>query len=67
MNAVAPALIKGGETLPGEEESHQQLAELIPVGRLGSPEEAADAVLSLVSNPFITAQTISVDGGMHPR
>ena len=31
------------------------------------PEEVAEAVLALVSNPFITAQTISVDGGMHPR
>jgi 3-oxoacyl-[acyl-carrier protein] reductase len=67
VNAVAPALIEGGETLPGDEESRRQLAELIPVGRLGSPEEVAEAVLSLVSNPFITAQTISVDGGMHPR
>jgi len=66
VNAVAPALIEGGETLPGDEESRRQLAELIPVGRLGSPEEVAEAVLSLVSNPFITAQTVSVDGGMHP-
>lgn len=67
VNAVAPALIEGGETLPGDEESRRQLAELLPVGRLGSPEEVAEAVLLLVSNPFITAQTISVDGGMHPR
>src|SRR5215212_3731845 len=67
VNAVAPALIEGGETLPGDEESRRQLAELIPVGRLGSPEEVAEAVLSLVSNSFITAQTLSVDGGMHPR
>lgn len=67
VNAVAPALIEGGETLPGDEESRRQLAELVPVRRLGRPEEVAEAVLSLVSNPFITAQTVSVDGGMHPR
>jgi 3-oxoacyl-[acyl-carrier protein] reductase len=67
VNAVAPALIEGGETLPGDEEPRRQLAELIPVGRLGSPDEVAEAVLSLVSLPFITAQTVSVDGGMHPR
>jgi len=67
VNAVAPALIEGGETLPGDEESRRQLAELVPVGRLGSPEEVAEAVLSLVSNSFITAQTVSVDGGMYPR
>ena len=67
VNAVAPALIEGGETLPGDEESRRQLAGRVPVGRLGSSEEVAEAVLSLVSNPFITAQTVSVDGGMHPR
>jgi 3-oxoacyl-[acyl-carrier protein] reductase len=67
VNAVAPALIEGGETLPGDEESRRQLAKRVPVGRLGRPEEVAEAVLSLISNPFITAQTISVDGGMHPR
>ena len=67
VNAVAPALIEGGETLPGDEESRRQLAKLTPVGRLGSPEEVAEAVLSLIFNSFITAQTVSVDGGMHPR
>ena len=67
VNAVAPALIEGGETLPGNDESRRQLAGRVPIGRLGSPEEVAEAVLSIVCNPFITAQTVSVDGGMHPR
>jgi 3-oxoacyl-[acyl-carrier protein] reductase len=67
VNAVAPALIKGGATLPGGEEAHRQLADQIPVGRLGCPEEVAEAVLSLVLNPFITSQTLSVDGGLYPR
>ncbi|MBV9455589.1 MAG: 3-oxoacyl-ACP reductase FabG [Rubrobacter sp.] len=67
VNAVAPALIKGGATLPGGEEAHRQLAEQIPVGRLGRPEEVAEAVHSLVSNPFITSQTLLVDGGLYPR
>jgi 3-oxoacyl-[acyl-carrier protein] reductase len=67
VNAVAPALIEGGETLPGDEESRRLLTGRVPVGRLGSSEEVAEAVLALISNPFITAQTVSVDGGMHPR
>ncbi len=72
VNAVAPALIEGGGTLPGggsdaEEKTHQRLAARVPVGRLGRPEEVAQAVCALVINPFITAQTISVDGGMYPR
>jgi 3-oxoacyl-[acyl-carrier protein] reductase len=67
VNAVAPALIEGGETLPGDAEARQQLADRIPVGRLGRPEEVAEIVCAIVENPFITAQTISVDGGLHPR
>ena len=67
VNSIAPALIEGGGTLPGDEEAHRQLASRIPVGRLGRPEEVAEAVLAIVENPFITAQTVSVDGGLHPR
>jgi 3-oxoacyl-[acyl-carrier protein] reductase len=32
VNAVAPALIEGGETLPGDEDSREQLAARVPVG-----------------------------------
>lgn len=67
VNAVAPAFVEGGGTLPGDEEARRRLAERVPVGRLGRPEEVAEAVFSLVSNPFVTAQTVSVDGGIHPR
>ena len=67
VNAVAPALIEGGATLPGGGEEHPELAQNVPVGRLGTPEEVAQTVHAIVSNPFITAQTISVDGGMYPR
>jgi 3-oxoacyl-[acyl-carrier protein] reductase len=67
VNAVAPALIKRGETLPGDEESCEQLAARVPAGRLGRPEEVAEIVHALVTNPFVTAQTVSVDGGMPPR
>src|SRR5919199_2847948 len=71
VNAVAPALIEGGGTLPGggseaEGQTRERLAARVPVGRLGRPEEVAQAVCSLVINPFITAQTVSVDGGMYP-
>lgn len=67
VNAVAPALIEGGATLPGGEEEHRKLAENVPVGRLGMPEEVAQTVHAIATNSFITAQTISVDGGMYPR
>lgn len=67
VNALAPALIEGGGTLPGDEQAHQQLATRVPVGRLGRPEEVADAVLLLIGNAFITSQTIVIDGGLYPR
>jgi 3-oxoacyl-[acyl-carrier protein] reductase len=67
VNALAPALIEGGATLPGDEEAHRQLATRIPVGRLGRPEEVAEAVLLLIANAFITSQTIVIDGGLYPR
>jgi 3-oxoacyl-[acyl-carrier protein] reductase len=71
VNTVAPALIEGGGTLPGggpdDEQAHEKLAARVPVGRLGRPEEVAQVVCSLAANPFVTSQTISVDGGMHPR
>ena len=72
VNAVAPALIESGGMLPGagsegEEQMRARLAARVPVGRLGRPEEVAQAVCAIVTNPFITAQTVSVDGGMHPR
>lgn len=67
VNAVAPALIEGGATLPGDEEAHRQLAARIPAGRLGRPEEVADVVLLLITNAFITSQTIVIDGGLYPR
>ena len=31
------------------------------------PRRVAEVVHGLVVNPYITAQTFSVDGGMHPR
>jgi 3-oxoacyl-[acyl-carrier protein] reductase len=67
VNALAPALIEGGGTLPGDEQAHKQLATRVPVGRLGRPEEVADAVLLLIGNAFITSQTIVIDGGLYPR
>jgi 3-oxoacyl-[acyl-carrier protein] reductase len=39
----------------------------IPFGRLGRPEEVAEAASSVVSNPYVTDQTISVNGGLYFR
>ena len=49
------------------QEIEQTWIDQIPVGRLGKPEEIADAVVWLASEraSFITGQTILVDGGMY--
>jgi NAD(P)-dependent dehydrogenase (short-subunit alcohol dehydrogenase family) len=47
-------------------EMKEQLPEMIPMKRMGEPEEMAEAVIWLCSDAasFVTAQIISVDGGM---
>ena len=40
------------------------LAERIPVGRLGRPEEVADLALALLRNGYVTNEAVLVDGGL---
>ncbi|WP_282784641.1 SDR family oxidoreductase [Nocardia sp. CC201C] len=35
----------------------------LPAGRLGTPEDIAAAVLSLLRNPLVTGTVLHVDGG----
>lgn len=65
VNAVAPALIE--TDMLTADPRLQALGSQIPAGRLGRPGEIADMVAAIVANGYLTAQTISVDGGMHPR
>jgi 3-oxoacyl-[acyl-carrier protein] reductase len=63
VNAIAPALIEETGMLPGDP---GELAERVPVGRLGKPSEVADLAIAIMRNGYVTNQVISVDGGMHP-
>ena len=51
----------------GQKEIEQSWISQIPAGRLGKPEEIADAIVWLASEraSFITGQTLLVDGGMY--
>ncbi|MCP3417068.1 MULTISPECIES: SDR family NAD(P)-dependent oxidoreductase [Bradyrhizobium] len=59
VNAVAPSLIET-DMMRGQSE----LVSRIPVGRFGTAEEVAQAVMLLVNNPYMTGQTIAMSGGM---
>jgi len=67
VNAIAPGFIKTDmtESLPDEQKDF--LTSQIPVGRLGTTNEVAQAVLFLASDnaSYITGQTLHVNGGMY--
>jgi 3-oxoacyl-[acyl-carrier protein] reductase len=63
VNAIAPALIEETGMLPGDP---GELADRVPVGRLGKPSEVADMAMAILRNGYVTNQVISIDGGMHP-
>jgi len=59
VNAVAPSLIET-DMMKGE----TNLVSRIPLGRFGTTEEVAKAVLFLIDNPYMTGQTVAMSGGM---
>ncbi|MEU6257286.1 SDR family oxidoreductase [Streptomyces sp. NPDC047043] len=61
VNAVSPGTIK---TPMHPEETHEFLAALHPVGRMGEVGDIVDAVLFLETAPFVTGEILHVDGGM---
>jgi 3-oxoacyl-[acyl-carrier protein] reductase len=67
VNAVAPGFIKTDMTdnLPNDQK--EALASQIPMGRLGTANEVANAVLFLAGDggSYITGQTLHVNGGMY--
>ena len=67
VNAIAPGFIETDMTDNLPEDQKAVLASQIPMGRLGTVDEVAQAVLFLASDSgsYITAQTLHVNGGMY--
>jgi 3-oxoacyl-[acyl-carrier protein] reductase len=67
VNAIAPGFIETDMTDNLPEDQKAVLASQIPMGRLGTVNEVAQAVLFLASDSgsYITAQTLHVNGGMY--
>ena len=66
VNCVAPGAIETDMTAFLTREDRAALAEETPLGRMGAPEEVAEAVRFLAGEEarFITGQVLRVDGGM---
>jgi 3-oxoacyl-[acyl-carrier protein] reductase len=60
VNAVAPGLV---DTEMGKPLIEAGIAARIPVGRVGTGDEIAQAILLLVQDAYITGQTLAVNGG----
>jgi 3-oxoacyl-[acyl-carrier protein] reductase len=69
VNAVAPGVIETDmtRTILSQDRFRDKYLQEIPLGRIGKPDDIADAVVYLVSPRagFITGQVLSVDGGTY--
>ena len=67
VNCLCPGYVETNltESLTNNESIFQQLKDLHPMGRLGRPEEIANAALFLASDEasFITGSSLVIDGG----
>lgn len=66
VNAVAPGFIDTDMTEAMPEGAKDKIITGIPMGRTGKPEDVAEAVAFLASEPagYITGEVLRVDGGM---
>jgi 3-oxoacyl-(acyl-carrier-protein) reductase len=67
VNAVAPGFIETDMVSGMPEAAINQVKAMTPMGRLGRPQEIADAVVFLASDraSYVTGQVLGVNGGMY--
>lgn len=61
VNCICPGII---DTRMNSMFEKSELEEEVPIGRLGTAEEAADAIYFLSQNKYITSQILGVNGGI---
>ena len=67
MNAIAPGFVhtpltEGAALVPGVVEEY---VENTPLGRAGTPDDIAEAVLFLVKSQWLTGEVLDLNGGAH--
>ena len=62
-NAVAPGFIRTDMT-KNITEDNSELLRTIPLGKMGEVSDVAEAVVFLLSSPYITGEVLRVDGGI---
>ena len=68
VNVIEPGIIRTRfHAAMTPEAERNNLDNRIPLRRFGAPEHAASAALELLTNPFITGETLVIDGGMSMR
>jgi NAD(P)-dependent dehydrogenase (short-subunit alcohol dehydrogenase family) len=67
VNVVAPGFIETDMTRALNEDQRSGILAEVPAGRLGDPQEIANAVAFLASDEasYITGETLHVNGGMY--
>lgn len=63
VNCVAPGVIETDMLACYDREVLDELAEETPLGRNGTPEDVAKAIVQLLDAPFVTGQVLGVSGG----
>ena len=66
VNAVAPGFIETDMTVAVRNAAEAEIKKMVPVKRLGKPEDIANAVLFLASDEtsYVTGHVLTVDGGL---
>lgn len=69
INAVSPGVIDTPYWKTVDEEKRQEMFDMaaaqVPVGRVGTPADIAQAIFYLITNTFTTGTILDCDGGVH--
>ncbi len=64
VNAISPGFIGTEMVRAMKPEALAKLSAMIPIGRIGEPDEIAHTVQFIIENDYVNGRNIEVDGGM---